>query len=83
MSELEKLRSEINRIDNSLLDLLSNRMEISVKVGEYKKKNNIQVLDSSREKELIERLISYNNIDNDLVKDLWNIIMKYSKKLQN
>jgi len=83
MSELEKLRSEINRIDNSLLDLLSNRMEISVKVGEYKKKNNIQVLDSSREKELIERLISYSNIDNDLVKDLWNIIMKYSKKLQN
>ena len=83
MSELEKLRSEINRIDNNLLDLLSNRMEISVKVGEYKKKNNMQVFDSSREKELVERLINYNNIDNDLVKDLWNIIMKYSKKLQN
>jgi monofunctional chorismate mutase len=83
MSELDKLRLEINNIDNNIMDLLSERMKVSSKVGEYKRKNNMEVYDSTREKKLIERLINYNNMDEEFIKDLWNTIMKYSKDVQN
>ena len=83
MSELDKLRLEINNIDNNIMDLLSQRMEVSIKVGEYKRKNNMEVYDATREKKLIERLINYNNLDEEFIKGLWNTIMKYSKEIQN
>ena len=83
MSELDKLRLEINNIDNNIMDLLSQRMEVSIKVGEYKRKNNMKVYDATREKKLIERLINYNNLDEEFIKELWNTIMKYSKEIQN
>ena len=83
MSELDKLRLEINNIDNNIMDLLSQRMEVSIKVGEYKRKNNMKVYDATREKKLIERLINYNNLDEEFIKELWNTIMKYSKGIQN
>ena len=83
MSELDKLRLEINNIDNNIMDLLYQRMEVSIKVGEYKRKNNMKVYDATREKKLIERLINYNNLDEEFIKELWNTIMKYSKGIQN
>ena len=82
MSELDKLRSEINDIDNNIMDLLVKRMSISKKIGEYKKNNNIKVFDPSREKLLLERLISCNKLEEDFIKDLWDTIMKYSKGIQ-
>jgi chorismate mutase/prephenate dehydratase len=82
MSDLDNLRLQINEIDNHILDLIEKRMSISVKVGEYKKKNNMQVFDSKREKDLITRLSGYNSIDEELIKEIWNSIMNYSKKLQ-
>lgn len=83
MSELENLRLKINEIDNNIINLLSQRMKISYKVGDYKRVNNMKVYDQSREKELIDRLIKYSNMDEEFIKDLWDTIMKYSKQVQN
>ena len=82
MSELDKLRFEINDIDNNIMDLLVKRMSISKKIGEFKKNNNMKVFDPSREKLLLERLISCNKLEEDFIKDLWDTIMKYSKGIQ-
>ena len=83
MSELENLRLKINEIDNNIINLLSERMKVSCNVGDYKRANNMKVYDQSREKELIDRLIKYSNMDEEFIKDLWGTIMKYSKKVQN
>lgn len=34
-------------------------MDVVLKVGEYKKKNNLPVLDESREKQVIEKNLGY------------------------
>ena len=87
MSELNDLRNEINVIDSSILDLLQKRMNISIKVGNYKRENNINVLDNNRENNVYQRLYHLNEkaeekLDEEFIKDLWNQIMNYSKKLQ-
>ena len=85
---LETFRFEINSIDTEILKLLDKRMKISKKIGDYKKSNNIQVLDKSREKIVIDNLVSKNsnmnlNLNEELIKNLWNNIMSYSKNIQN
>lgn len=52
---LEKLRNQINGIDDEILQLLGNRMKIAEKIGQYKKENNITILQTNRWNEILER----------------------------
>ncbi|GEO10848.1 chorismate mutase [Segetibacter aerophilus] len=52
---LEKLREQINHIDDELMQLLGQRMKIADKIGQYKKENDITILQTNRWNELLER----------------------------
>jgi chorismate mutase len=52
---LEKLRQQINHLDDELMQILSQRMKIAEQIGQYKKENNITILQISRWNEIIER----------------------------
>ena len=81
---LDKYRKEIDNIDKEIVKLFEQRMEISSKIGDYKKDNNLQILNKETEKEVIEKNI--NNIKNDDIKkyviDLLNFIMEQSREYQ-
>ena len=83
--ELIELRESINEIDKKLIDLIKERMEISVKIGKYKSENNLSILNNNREKEVIENLKNYNDnkLDNKFIERVWLQIMGYSKIIQN
>jgi chorismate mutase len=51
--DLANLRSEIDDIDNELLQLLARRMEVSAQIGEYKKRNNVTVVQMDRWKKIL------------------------------
>ena len=53
---LDKLRNEIDRIDDELINLFRRRMEVVVQVAEYKKANNVPTLDKGREEAKIMAL---------------------------
>ena len=55
---LDELRVEIDKIDDELINLFQKRMDIAVKIGEYKKKNNLPVLNSQREREKLNDIAS-------------------------
>lgn len=55
VSALEKLREQINIIDDELLMLVSQRMQLAEKIGEYKRDNNITILQTNRWNEILER----------------------------
>lgn len=59
MDTLESLRNQIDEIDKQLTELFEKRMETVIKVAEYKKKNNIPILNKGREEEVIEKNIQY------------------------
>lgn len=55
VNALSTLREQINHIDDELLQLLGQRMKIADKIGEYKKNNNITILQTNRWNEILER----------------------------
>lgn len=57
-SHLEKFRQQINQLDDELLQVLATRMKVAEKIGEYKKDNNITILQTNRWNEILERAIA-------------------------
>jgi chorismate mutase len=55
ITALEKLREQINHIDDELIQLLSQRMKIADKIGTYKKDNNITILQTNRWNAILEK----------------------------
>lgn len=56
LETLDHLRKEIDQIDNELLNLLGHRMELADSIGQYKKRNNIAILQTSRWNEILETM---------------------------
>lgn len=54
-NQLEKARDEINRIDREMAHLFEQRMKAAEQVIAYKREHNLPVLDSAREKTVIEK----------------------------
>ncbi len=52
---LTELRSQIDKLDDELLELLSRRMRVSRDIGQYKKEHNMPVLQTQRYEELLAR----------------------------
>lgn len=55
LTALAKLREQINHIDDELLVLIGERMKVADKIGEYKRDNNITILQTNRWNEILER----------------------------
>jgi chorismate mutase len=55
---LEKLRQQINQLDDELMQILGQRMKISEKIGQYKKENSITILQTNRWNSILERAFS-------------------------
>lgn len=54
--QLEKLRRQIDRLDDEILQLLYHRMKISEQIGEYKKEHHITILQTERWNQILERV---------------------------
>ena len=52
---LTELRSQIDKLDDELLELLTRRMRVSRDIGQYKKEHNMPVLQTQRYEELLAR----------------------------
>lgn len=59
MNQLDKARQSINEIDKQMAELFEKRMETVEDVVAYKIENNMQVLDRSREKDLLIKNLGY------------------------
>ncbi len=52
---MEKMRQQINHLDDELMQILSQRMKVAEKIGQYKKDNNITILQTNRWNAILER----------------------------
>lgn len=55
LTALATLREQINHIDDELLILIGQRMKIADKIGEYKRDNNITILQTGRWNDILAR----------------------------
>jgi len=55
ITALTHLREQINQVDDELLLLIGRRMKLADKIGEYKRENNITILQTNRWNEILDR----------------------------
>lgn len=82
---IEEERKKIDKIDNKLIELLAKRLSIVKELGGYKRQNSLEIFDPEREKELIlrmEKLARDKQLDPKFVRELMQLILRYSKQTQ-
>uniref|UniRef100_A0AB33JCA1 chorismate mutase n=1 Tax=Prevotella sp. GTC17259 TaxID=3236795 RepID=A0AB33JCA1_9BACT len=52
---IRQLRSQIDDLDNQLMELLAKRLRVCREIGQYKKEHNMTVLQSNRYNEILEK----------------------------
>jgi chorismate mutase len=72
---LGELRQQIDIYDDHLLELLEKRMKVAEKIGQYKKENNITILQSLRWDEIIRKAVIKGK-EKDLSPELIDAIFK-------
>lgn len=80
---LDKYRQEINRIDEELINLLEKRFTVTKAIGEFKKENNIPVLNKNREQEIVEKIQALDLDNEKFIIELYLQLMKIAKDQQN
>ncbi len=83
--DIVDLRNEIDKIDASLLSLFESRMEVVLNIAEYKKKNNMEILNEAREEAVIKKNLNrVKNMDLSLeVEEFFKSVMEISRGYQN
>lgn len=82
---LDDLRRRIDSIDDSLLDLLAKRMEVSREIGRYKREHSLPVVQTARYKDLMERRVADGarlDLSPDFVKAILAVIHEESVRQQ-
>ena len=84
MNDLTEIRSQIDLLDEQILQLFEQRMELCDQVAQFKIQNGRKVLDSKREAEKISKLkaMAHNTFNKHGVEELFRQIMAMSRKLQ-
>lgn len=82
--ELSELRKEIDRIDRELVALFLARMNVSAGVAEYKRQNNMPVLDASRERALLAKVAELSGEEfEEYTRTLYSTILELSRSYQH
>ena len=83
-NKIRELRDKIDSLDDKIVELLEKRSLISKKIGKIKQSTGKKVLDSQREKEIIDRLALKTKIFNKVSLHLiFKNIFKISRKIQS
>lgn len=83
--KLEKLRTEVDKLDVELLQILAKRLEIIDEIGQYKNENDITILQMKRWVGIIEDRLSIGEelgLEKQFLKQLLNLIHKESIQRQ-
>ena len=83
--DLNLLRKRIDALDARILGLLAQRMKLVIKVGAYKKRQNLAPLDQIRWQKLLKSkflLARKLGLDKDLIKDVYERIHAAALKLE-
>lgn len=85
-NDLAGLRGEIDDIDAELLQLLARRMEVSNRIGEYKRLNNVAVVQMNRWKQILADHIAVGGslgLDQELVREVFEAVHQASIRCQS
>jgi chorismate mutase len=82
--KINKLRKEIDKIDQDLIALLKNRFSKAKEIGHVKTSNSLGIDDIDRENKIIKNLSikANNDLKEDDISNIFKLIFSISKNLQ-
>ncbi len=80
--KLNKYRDEIDQLDQEIIHLIDQRLEIVKQVGEYKRENQLAVLDQGRETKIYTKIDQQNLKNPDEIKAIYQEMLKITKGMQ-
>ena len=83
--KIERSRNELDRLTDEFVKLISGRDKLVMQIRKEKRRLGLPILDLEREKKVIERAEKAalrEGIDPGLVKELLEIIIEHSKRVQ-
>lgn len=78
---IDELRARIDAIDNDLVELLANRMKVSDEIGQYKKQNNITILQPGRWDKILAKMFekgAEKGLDHEFLEKIFKAIHQAS-----
>jgi chorismate mutase len=82
---LSILREQIDQLDDEIMQRMAARMKISEKIGQYKKDNNVTILQVNRWEEIIQSRVSLAKamgLDEEFLRDLLKLVHQESIQIQ-
>ena len=81
--DIGELRKQIDEIDRELVTLYGKRMETAREIGRYKREHNLPVLDTERERNLLNKVAELAGEENEQgVRALYHLLMDHSRLRQ-
>lgn len=82
---LSVLRDQIDHIDDEIMQKMASRMKISKQIGQYKKDNNVTILQVSRWEEIVHTRVALGKamgLEEDFTRDLLRLVHHESIQVQ-
>ena len=82
---ITQLRSQIDELDNELMNLLAKRMRVCREIGMYKKEHNMTVLQPTRYNEILDKRGAQGTLcgmDSDFIKHIFESVHEESVRQQ-
>ena len=83
---IDQLRARIDILDEDLIRILASRMKVSRQIGQYKKDNNIAILQTSRWDVVLSKVLEKGNeagLSERFLTAVFNVIHEASVEIQN
>ena len=81
---LEQLRSQIDQLDQSILQMLNQRAEYVLEIGRIKRQQQVQIHVPAREQQILDDLSRTNPgpLSNEAVRLIFQCIMEQMRAIQ-
>ena len=81
--DISELREQINETDRQIVELYGKRMETARAIGRYKREHNLPVLDSERERSLLNKVAEQAGEENEQgIRALYHLLIDHSRMRQ-
>ena len=81
--DISELRQQIDDTDRQMVELYCRRMDIAEKIGRFKRENGLPVLDSERERNLLNRVAELAGEKNEQgIRAMYQLLMDHSRLRQ-
>ena len=83
-NRIKDFREKIDRLDDQLIDIIVERLSLTLDIGEIKEEINLNITDNNREQEIINRMTQRlkGRLNPKEIEKIFNLIFQISKKIQ-